>query len=258
MIRDHLVYGIANEKWQQRLLAEDDLSYDKATKLLLSFEAAEKEMKDLVGDKSKKLEVHQVRVRQPPKKSSQGEQKERSCYRCGGTHNQAKCRFRQAECRYCHKRGHIAAVYRQKANQFRPDSGARARGTRPTHTVAESEDIDPAEYPMYSFHSSESQPLAVELQIQNVPVHMEVDTGASLSIMSHQTYSSMWSKECLPPLKPTEAKLRTYTGERIDVLGTINVDARAETNILVIRIFVSKCSIRICFQQLADRFKVHQ
>ena len=30
MIRDHLVYGIANEKWQQRLLAEDDLSYDKA------------------------------------------------------------------------------------------------------------------------------------------------------------------------------------------------------------------------------------
>ena len=81
---------------------------------------------------------------------------------------------------------------------------------------------------MYSFHSSESQPLAVELQIQNVPVHMEVDTGASLSIMSHQTYSFMWSKECLPPLKPTEAKLRTYTGERIDVLGAINVDAQYE------------------------------
>ena len=66
-----------------------------------------------------------------------------------------------------------------------------------------------------------SQPLAVELQIQNVPVRMEVDTGASLSTMSHQTYSSTWSKECLPPLKPTEAKLCTYTGERIDVPGAI-------------------------------------
>ena len=175
------------------------MSYDKATKLLLSFEAAEKEMKDLVGDKSEKPEVHQVRARQPPKKSSQEEPKERSCHRCGGTHDQAKCRFRQAECRYCHKRGHIAAVCRQKAKQFRSDSGARARGTRPTHTVAESQEIDPPEYPMYSFHSSESQPLAVELQIQNVPVRMEVDTGASLSIMSHQTYSSTWSKECLPP-----------------------------------------------------------
>jgi len=74
-------------------------------------------------------------------------------------------------------------------------------------TIAESEDVDPAEYPMYSFHSSESQPLAVELQIQNVPVSMEVDTGASLSIMSRQTYSSTWSKECLPLLKPTEATM---------------------------------------------------
>ena len=85
-----------------------------------------------------------------------------------------------------------------------------------------------AEYPIYSFHSSESQPLAVELQIQNVPVRMEVDTGASLSIMSHQTYSSTWSKGCLPPLKPTEAKLHTYTGERTDVIGAINVDAQYE------------------------------
>ena len=59
MIRDRLVCGIANKKWQQRLLTEDDLSYDKATKLLLSFEAAE-EMKDLVGDKSEKPEVHQA------------------------------------------------------------------------------------------------------------------------------------------------------------------------------------------------------
>ena len=74
MIRDRLVCGIANEKWQQCLLAEDDLSYDKATKLLLSFEAAE-EMKDLVRDKSEKPEVHQVHMRQPPKKSSQGTRK---------------------------------------------------------------------------------------------------------------------------------------------------------------------------------------
>jgi len=39
---------------------------------------------------------------------------------------------------------------------------------------------------------------------------------------------------------------------------TTRLYSRAETNILVIRIFVSKCSIRICFQQLANRFKVHQ
>ena len=49
MIFDRLVCGISNEKWQQRLLAEENLSYDKAFKLLLTLEASEKEVKDLSG-----------------------------------------------------------------------------------------------------------------------------------------------------------------------------------------------------------------
>ena len=41
MVRDRLVCRITNEKWQQRLLAEDPMTYEKAHKLLLSLEAAE-------------------------------------------------------------------------------------------------------------------------------------------------------------------------------------------------------------------------
>ena len=42
MLRDHLVCGIENEKWQQRLLSEDgDMTYDKAQKFLLALEVAE-------------------------------------------------------------------------------------------------------------------------------------------------------------------------------------------------------------------------
>ena len=47
-------------------------------------------------------------------------------------------------------------------------------------------------------------------------------------------------------------------GSGDETTRTNRLYSRAETNILVIRIFVSKCSIRICFQQLANRFKVHQ
>ena len=60
MIRDRLVCGIANEKWQQRLLAEDGLTYDKVYKLLLSLEASEKEVKDLTS-KSEATNVYQLR-----------------------------------------------------------------------------------------------------------------------------------------------------------------------------------------------------
>ena len=47
MMRDRLVCGVVNEKWQQRLLAEDNLTYEKPFKLLLSVEASEKEVKYL-------------------------------------------------------------------------------------------------------------------------------------------------------------------------------------------------------------------
>ena len=58
MVRDHPVCGIANSKWQNRLLAEDPMTYEKAHKLLLSLEAAEKGTKDIAGEKT----IHQVRL----------------------------------------------------------------------------------------------------------------------------------------------------------------------------------------------------
>jgi len=43
MLRDRLVSGIANDKWQQRL----DLSFEAVQKIVLFLEAAEKGLKDL-------------------------------------------------------------------------------------------------------------------------------------------------------------------------------------------------------------------
>ena len=53
---------------------------------------------------------------------------------------------------------------------------------------------------------------------------MEVDTGAALSVISKTTYDQLWSKESAPPLKPTTAKLKTYTGEHMQVVGSISVE----------------------------------
>ena len=53
---------------------------------------------------------------------------------------------------------------------------------------------------------------------------MEVDTGASLSLISEKTYLSVWIDNDRPPLQPTNTYLQTYTGERISVLGCIQVE----------------------------------
>ena len=56
---------------------------------------------------------------------------------------------------------------------------------------------------------------------------MEVDTGATLSIIGHKTYQQLWTKNA-PPLKPIQAHLRTYTGEAIKTLGEVDVEVNLD------------------------------
>ncbi len=237
MIRDRLVCGIANGKWQQRLLAEEGLTYDKAYKLLLSLEASEKEVKDLTIPDA--TAVHQLR---PFRKTSAPTYTERGeaqpCYRCGGEHSHSSCRFKDAECRYCHKKGHIAAVCRQKLKNSKPSS-------RQIHTAAGQQEEE-EDFPEYSnlidritTRTPLGDPLMVTIEIEGIPVKMEVDTGATLSIMSYSTLSSTWPEALTPEIKPTQAKLRTYTGEKIVVKGAIDVKVKyggqeAEVSLIIV------------------------
>ena len=58
---------------------------------------------------------------------------------------------------------------------------------------------------------------------------MEIDTGASVSFVSKATFDKLQSSATFPPLKPEQMKLRTYTGEKINVLGSISVTAQSGT-----------------------------
>ena len=59
---------------------------------------------------------------------------------------------------------------------------------------------------------------------------MEIDTGASLTLISKATNDKLQSPTTLPPLKTEQIKLHTYTGEEIRVLGSISVTAQSETS----------------------------
>ena len=52
---------------------------------------------------------------------------------------------------------------------------------------------------------------------------MEVDTGALCSVISEETYKTLWGDNP-PKLNPTDVKLHTYTGETIQILGSVSVD----------------------------------
>ena len=111
MLRDHIVCGIRDKSVQCSLLKELKLTY-------LSSRVCKKDAQKLQD--STKAEGHSLgdvcRVEDKPSsqgnKSLQDGSKESKtvCYRCGGKHDPSHCCFREAECHYCKKRGHIATV----------------------------------------------------------------------------------------------------------------------------------------------------
>ena len=68
-------------------------------------------------------------------------------------------------------------------------------------------------------------PLKVHVQIDDCDILMEVDTGASVSIMAESTYQKLWpTKE----LGVSGIKLQTYSREPLPVVGTRDVQVMYE------------------------------
>ena len=54
------------------------------------------------------------------------------------------------------------------------------------------------------------------MDIDGKSVSMEINTGAAISIMSQESYKELWPDR---DLKESKARLRTYSGEYLKVLG---------------------------------------
>ena len=85
------------------------------------------------------------------------------------------------------------------------------------HVQDEDEDQEDA-YIMYhtpSGKSSRSNPYTTTLEVEGKQLQMEIDTGASLSLISESTREKLWLNK---RLLPTTAKLRTYSGQAVTLL----------------------------------------
>ena len=76
-------------------------------------------------------------------------------------------------------------------------------------------------FPLQSDHFT--QPYTLELQIDDKAVKMEVDTGASLSIISLPTFRKFWPRK---ELRPSNVRMKTYTGETLLAFGSADVEVK--------------------------------
>ena len=241
MIRDRLVCGINNSRIQTRLLQEQDrLTYELAIKTAQTMELASQNAQDL----SKQLSsapVNQMKHQREQHKP----QKDIECYRCGGSHYATHCRFKDVDCRRCGKKGHLAKVCHSSKKEdhnnqthqnprsvnktlfktlFKYNAHSLDHKPNPHHsaTVPE-EDSQSTDYPLFTLPGN-VQPIVLTMEVNGSDLSMELDTGASLSLISEQTYTNM--SHALPPLTQSNVVLSTYTGEKIRPIGTVDVTVR--------------------------------
>ena len=194
MLRDRLVCGVNDDAIQRRLLAERNLTFEKALATAQSLEAAAQNMKELhqesQQDEVEQGEVRKVRVSTPHESVSTSE-KEKSetkdqrggrggsqftCYRCGKTgHSPRQCRHKEAKCFECGKIGHLRSVCRSKTTR-----GDRDRKPDPVvrHLQAGADE----EYSLFNLSCKQQKPLEITVSMEGKQLVMEVDTGASLSL----------------------------------------------------------------------------
>lgn len=247
MLRDRLVCGVHDRRIQLKLLSDTKLTFKTAFAAAQAVEIADQQVKALQGVGAEKTDEPVNKVDDRDRYGS----REQTCYRCGGmNHRQADCRFKGAKCHECGKVGHIARACRTRGRAGTPvKQKNRSSRSGSTHLIEkeESDEAEPnsdGEYePLYNLNkvsNARRKVYTTRPTLNGVVLEMEVDTGAARSLISEATYRQLWSRndQATPPLKVTQVKLRTYTGQSIEVLGSIDVTVRVNGQIADLSLLV--------------------
>ena len=216
MLRDRIVCGINDDAIQKRLLSEPGLYYAKAR------ETAAQGMKQLRNKSDRPMSPSTVH-RTSANSTEQGASSKPTCYRCGiPGHTVSKCRVDQKVVYHnCDKKGHLKRACRSKSSTAKP-KGATGRTTRRRSQTVHRVDEDDSEseeqesksrkHPIQHLMTSKpshTPPIQVHVKVR-VDVSMEVDTGASVSLMSECTFIRLWPQRELHP-----SKVRLHTTLKI-------------------------------------------
>ena len=212
-LRDKLVSGLCDDKLVTRLLSEgDSLTFTKACEICLHLDQNRKDTQNLLkGEPINKINSKNKATK--GYKAPSGQEKS-PCYRCNGFgHRQEDCYFRTKTCNaYCHKQGHKALACRSKTKFHKND----------VKQISTDSTCDNEYYIMsVSTKSSMNGPILVDVTLNGKKVPMEVDTGASRTLLTETTWHQINRGQLT--LNGQCPKLLDYSGNAIPVLGCVDI-----------------------------------
>ncbi|OWR54061.1 putative RAB GDP/GTP exchange factor, partial [Danaus plexippus plexippus] len=237
MLRDRLVCGMINKKLQYELLKKDNLCYEHVVEAMLSSESAGRDvrMMNAAGsyvhkDVSSSSEVASPQSPYEPMDVNAMQLRRsynttRLCYRCGDRHG-GECRFINAVCHYCKKRGHIEKICTSKKKNTNKVNYADNENNIQLNGI-------------YNLKSSFTRipAYSITLLLNGVPVRMEVDSGAAYSIVNQQTWEKLNDSSVLSVLPN---KLCTWNNSPVQVLGQTLVQVKYKNIKCALNIVVAR------------------
>ena len=209
-LRDRLVCGLRNETIQRKLLTEAKLDLKKAYDLAHGMEMAFQQASELQASTRTDSQTNQIdkieRVVDPPRHG-------KPCFRCGRRgHVPDSCYYKGQGCRKCHKRGHIARMCQSQPTE-------RVEFVEASDDQGESESTATT-FTINTVNRETGQRSMQESLVDGHRLPVELDTGASVSIISQDTL-----RRILPDSRPrpSDIILKTYSGQRLEVLGEVDV-----------------------------------
>ena len=130
------------------------------------------------------------------------------------------------------KEGHLAKKCRKKSK------------SRTEHTNVVTEEAiqvgdDQTEYTMFQIRSGRHTPYKAIIKANGQLLSMEIDTGASVSILGKEIFETFRKGESILELQETPVRLQTYTGEAIPVLGVTRVPVEHNDQLLTLPLIVT-------------------
>uniref|UniRef100_UPI00398E8028 uncharacterized protein n=1 Tax=Pristiophorus japonicus TaxID=55135 RepID=UPI00398E8028 len=243
MLRDFFVLGIGHETILCKPLTVETPNLSKAITIAQAFISTSDNTKQILQNKEVSAStVHKVtsvlsrnvqgrtytpaavarpQLTQSPESSVNAKQLT-SCWRCGGDHRPHQCHFKHYACNGCRTMGHLQRMCRRAANPANHHVVEKDRSTV-DQTELETRTEEAEVYGVHTF-MTKCPPIMLKVELNGIPVSMELDTGASQSIMSKMAFDMLWGKKAhRPKLSPIHTKLRTYTKELIPVIGSAEV-----------------------------------
>eukprot|EP00731_Ephydatia_muelleri_P015743 Em0009g167a len=230
-LRDRLVCGLRNAATQKRLLAEADLTLNRAVEIAQGMEIAERntqQIQSAVNGASIPISPTTTEV-QAPVQAVRRFNGRSDCHHCNGKHEPSKCPFIEAECFKCKKLGHIASACRSRSKRFfRPREDRR--NEQQTNTIVH-HGVTIGDVFGTTANQKSVKPIIVEVQINGRPVDMELDTGSAVTILNEKTWKETLDR---PKLQKSNNKLKSYSGHQIAVLGEVmaKVTVNQQTKVL--------------------------